>query len=264
MLGRTSSGSDRFARGTHTIPSVKRSAARSCGLECEPSLARAARAGQREQSKSSWARSSLSSCDSRSRPTNELAGRGRFVFVDRPQRREGALPELIEARRAREVLEAVLAELGQRVRRFEQQRRSSWERTTWPPWPAVMIRAARWTSMPTYLGGSRPGSPVWIPTRMRIGPPSSASSSRRRRPTPAPRRRRRRRMRPPRSRPRILVAGAGVPDDRRDAGRAPPVGARPELLEEPVEPSMSVKTMVTVPEGCRSAFIRPRSCVVLR
>ena len=27
--------------------------------------------------------------------------------------------------------------------------------------------------MPTYLGGSRAGSPVWIPTRIRIGPPSS-------------------------------------------------------------------------------------------
>ena len=36
-----------------------------------------------------------------------------------------------------------------------------------------MIRAARCTSIPTYLGGSSAGSPVWIPTRIRIGPPSS-------------------------------------------------------------------------------------------
>ena len=44
--------------------------------------------------------------------------------------------------------------------------------TTCPPCAALMILAARCTSMPTYLGGSRAGSPVWMPTRMRIGPVS--------------------------------------------------------------------------------------------
>ena len=44
---------------------------------------------------------------------------------------------------------------------------------TWPPWPELMMRAAVCTSMPTYLGGSGSGSPVWMPTLIEIGPPSS-------------------------------------------------------------------------------------------
>ena len=53
---------------------------------------------------------------------------------------------------AREILEAVLAEVAQgdagRQRALGQGARRAGERT-WPPWPAAAMRAARWTSSPT-------------------------------------------------------------------------------------------------------------------
>ena len=79
----------------------------------------------------------------------------------------------MEGDRGGEIFEAVLAELLQLDRAGLEQRNGGGERTTWPPWAALMMRAARWTSRPTYLGGSSAGSPVWIPTLIRIGPPSS-------------------------------------------------------------------------------------------
>ena len=44
------------------------------------------------------------------------------------------------------------------------------ETSTCPPCPAAAIRAARWTSVPTYPSAVRCGLPVWIPIRTRIGP----------------------------------------------------------------------------------------------
>ena len=47
------------------------------------------------------------------------------------------------------------------------------ESNTCPPWPALITRAARCTSRPTYFGGSTSGKPVCTPTRIRIGPASN-------------------------------------------------------------------------------------------
>ena len=89
----------------------------------------------------------MHSASSRSRPTNELAGRGRFVLEIVFSGGKRSVPELVDRDRRGEVLEPVLAEVGQ----LELRRAAAVaaESRTWPPWPAAAIRAPRWTSSPT-------------------------------------------------------------------------------------------------------------------
>ena len=86
------------------------------------------------------------SASSPSRPTKELAGRGRFVFEIVLSGGKRAVPELEDRDRLGDVLQPVLAEVGERELDELGGRR---ERTTWPPWAEAATRAAKWTSSPT-------------------------------------------------------------------------------------------------------------------
>ena len=141
-------------------------------LEREPRLAGATRAGERHQASAALDPGETSS-SSASLPTKELAGRGRFVFEIVLSGGKVPSPSWKIETGSVDVLEAVLAEVGELERLGSSSATVDGESTTCPPCAALMIRAARCTSMPTYLGGSRAGSPVWRPTRMRIGPASS-------------------------------------------------------------------------------------------
>jgi hypothetical protein len=105
-------------------------------------------------------------------PTKELAGRGRLVFEivlsggkePAPSWKIGIAPSMSFRRCSpRSISSSVPGSSNETV---------EGDNTTCPPCAALMILAARCTSMPTYFGGSRAGSPVWIPTRIRMGPPS--------------------------------------------------------------------------------------------
>ncbi len=88
------------------------------------------------------------SSSSRSRPTNELAGRGRFVFEIVFSGGKEPSPSWKIATASRDVLQPVLAEIGERGA-VDELARSPPRQTTWPPWPEAATRAAKCTSSPT-------------------------------------------------------------------------------------------------------------------
>ena len=116
------------------------------GFDREPRLAGPARARERHEPRTLIADEgdnlrhlALAADERRHRP--------RQVRVrDRPQRRETAVAELEQRNRLRKVLEPVLAELADVA---STSARVACESSTWPPWPALMILAARCTSSPT-------------------------------------------------------------------------------------------------------------------
>ena len=230
------------------------------GLEREPGLAGAAGAGEGEQADA--VPEPLDHLVELALAAEELGRRDREVgAVQRPRLRELARPELEQPLRRGEVLEAVLAQVADLEGLVEQVagRRA---RRRLPAVAAAMIRAARWTSIPTYLGGSRIGSPVWTPARTPDGPSSSAASA-------SPHRahrfgRRREGVEEPVARGVDLVAAVTVerpPQGAPVLGERVAVLLRPEASRSLVDPSMSVKTSVTVPDGCSrrhtANYLRP-------
>ena len=119
------------------------------GLDRQARLARAAGAGERDEPRAVSRISATISATSRSRPTNELAGRGRFVFEIVFSGGKRSEPSWKIRTGSLEVLQAVLAEVEDASRRDPADRRVASESSTCPPWPAAPIRAPRWTSSPT-------------------------------------------------------------------------------------------------------------------
>ena len=87
------------------------------------------------------------SSSSRSRPTKELAGRGRFVFEIVLSGGKLSSPSWKIGDRVLDVLQAVLAEVGE-PEAVEEVARCS-QSTIWPPCPVAATRAAKCTSLPT-------------------------------------------------------------------------------------------------------------------
>ncbi len=112
------------------------------------------------------------SATSRSRPTKLDAGRGRFVFEIVFSGGNDSPPSW----KIHTGSSKSLTRCSPRSRSSDVSTRSrvAFESSTCPPWPALMIRAARCTSIPTYFGGSSSGLPVCSPIRRRIGPSPSA------------------------------------------------------------------------------------------
>ena len=99
-------------------------------LDRQPRLARAARAGERDETRPVLERERhLRS--SRSRPTNELAGRGRLV-LEIVLSGGRAVTELVDRDRLGDVLEPVLTEVEGPS---STSGAVACESTTWPPWP---------------------------------------------------------------------------------------------------------------------------------
>ncbi len=131
------------------------------------------------------------------------------------------------------------------------------ETRTWPPWPQAAMRAARWTSTPTYPSSAhvrRAGVDAHAHTHGAGGKTQlcvDGGLERGRR-----RRERRRRAHRPVCRPRPR-RGCRRPGARHGGARRAPVRTRlaPSSRNRRVEPSTSVKRNVTVPEGrsCRTA-----------
>ena len=101
---------------------------------------------------------------------------------DRLQRRKSAVAELEEHDRLVEILQAVLPELAHDLVHLlacllRQKDLPAVTRTHHP--------AARWTSLPTYLGGSSSGVPVCRPIRTRTRPSASAACASRAAAAPA-------------------------------------------------------------------------------
>ena len=115
-------------------------------LDREPRLARAARAGQRDQPRAVRGRARPTSATSRSRPTNELAGRGRFVFEIVFSGGKSPSPSWKIEHRLVEVLQPCSP---RSVSSSSTSSRVAAETSTCPPWPAAAIRAPRCTSAPT-------------------------------------------------------------------------------------------------------------------
>ena len=114
---------------------------------------RAARTGQRHEPSAVAQQSGRLRPTSRSRPTNERHRPRQVGVRDRLQRREALVSELEERHR---IARSPSAD-ARRGRDTTNPPRNSWvtcESTTWPPCAALIIRAARWTSCPTYFGGS--------------------------------------------------------------------------------------------------------------
>jgi hypothetical protein len=110
----TSAGSRRSASGTQKAPALKRgtsSAAASIASRVLPVPPGPVSVSKRAPSPTSVA----ISVTSRSRPTNELAGRGRLVLETVLSGPKLALAELVERHRPVEVLQPVLAELDEAV-----------------------------------------------------------------------------------------------------------------------------------------------------
>ena len=84
------------------------------------------------------------------------SGNGEADAVERLERWVLLGTELVDALGCVEVLEVVIAEILQLDVAVEELGGLR-ESTTWPPWAALMMRAARWTSIPMYFGGSRGG-----------------------------------------------------------------------------------------------------------
>ena len=206
------------------------------------------RARQREQADVVTREKRATSASSRSRPTNDVAGIGQVRLIKRLQRRELPVTELEDALRRREILEAMLAEIADGTPSSRRPRVVARD-TTWPPCAELMIRAASgrpcrrtWGDRGRALRcGCRRGSGSG-----RVRDPPSPRTRPRRRLVP---RRRRRRRRLPRSRPRSRVPATGLADDPAVLGEGIAVGVLPSSSRSSVEPSMSVKTSVTVPEG---------------
>ena len=141
-------------------------------LQREPRLAAPAGPGQRHQAVGA---NELTRLRELAPPADQRRRLDRQIRpIQRAQRRKVSVTELEEPVRGAEVLEAVLAEVEELPVPPRRCRVLSESRTC-PPWPALMIRAARCTSMPTYPSSVTTASPVWIPIRTRTGPPASAA-----------------------------------------------------------------------------------------
>ena len=114
--------------------------------------------------------SATTSATSRSRPTNDARRPWQVRVRDRLQRRKRSAAELEDRHRLGEVLQPMLAQVGQ-PRRSTSPRVAA-DSNTWPPCPALITRAARCTSRPTYFGGSTRRRTRCKPTLTRIGPVS--------------------------------------------------------------------------------------------
>ena len=116
-------------------------------LQRQACLARAAGAGQRHEA-DVVARDERRDLAELLYAPEERRRRDREVRpVERLERRKAFVAELPDPFRGSQVFQAVLAEISQPVR--VDLRTRGGESSTWPPWPAAAIRAARWTSMPT-------------------------------------------------------------------------------------------------------------------
>ena len=126
----TSAGSRSVASPTQKTPALYSGTSVGRGLDREPRLARAAGPGQRDETRAVL--EPRQHLEQLVVSAHERARRTRQVRVgDRLQRREGAVAELEDRDRLGDVLEPVLAEVGDARRR--RARVSSRERTTWPP-----------------------------------------------------------------------------------------------------------------------------------
>ena len=132
------------------------------GLQCEPGLPCPTGPGEGEQT-SSCRRKQLGDLGELALPAEEgRRGDGQIRPVQGFERRKAAVSELVNALRRREVFQPVLTEILQ----LELDERAvAAETSTCPPWPTAAIRAARWTSSPTYPSSVTSGVPVWRPTR---------------------------------------------------------------------------------------------------
>ena len=115
-------------------------------LERQPGLAGPARPGDRDQARA--VAQQVEHLVDLALAAEQRGGRHRQVGgVERLQRREVVVAELVEPRRRGEVLEPVLAEVAHA--RLSTRSRVVDESSTWPPWPAAAIRAPLCTSTPT-------------------------------------------------------------------------------------------------------------------
>ena len=247
--GSTNSASRSGASGTKTVPPAASSPSRRASSIAEPRLAGSARADDREHAR-------IAFVDQRDGVEQFLLAaekrRGRHRELDAPrrsERRELAIVELVEANRAVEVLEPVLAEVAEGLR-VEERRGASARRGS-----GCRARAQR-----SALRGGRPARRTPLPSawarrcavpcarepyrlRARLARPArprrllrrSGTRGRTRRPAYRPR------LRPARPPPR------GRSADARASASAYPAG--PSSCSSRVEPSMSVKRNVTVPSG---------------
>ena len=110
-------------------------------------------------------------------PDHRRRGHGQVRPVEALERRKVSLAELVDTLGRRKILEAVLAEVEQRqpVARSASAAVAA-ETSTWPPWPEAAMRAARWTSAPTYPSSVRSGVPVCRPMRTWTLPELSLST----------------------------------------------------------------------------------------
>ena len=201
------------------------------------------------------------SATSRSRPTNELAGAAGSCSRSSSAAGSARSPSWKIRTGSLEVLQAVLAEVDAARRRRRAATRSALETSTWPP--CRPRRSARRGARPRRCSprrlevrrrpcGSRPGRGS--------GRAASASRPSARRDAPRAHRRTRRRTRRPGCRPRRRRGARTRRAGRGGARRAPPRTPRRRARASSfVDPSMSVKTRVTVPAG-RSllTFVRRR------
>ena len=222
-------------------------------LDRQPRLPRAARTGQRHEPRAvPHQRRDLR--DLRSRPTNDDAGRGRFVFEIVFSGGNASGAELEQTHRLVDVLQAVLAEIAKLVPSTSS--RVARERSTCPPWPALDPRRRVHVRAHVALGGHDRARPCAHPCGPGSGRSSSAAQRLRRRRHRLARRRRthtknaspcvststRRGARTRRARPggapRARRAYASCPDLVQQPGRALDVGEqqrhRPgRLLDHP-------------------------------
>ena len=181
-VGATRSGSVIAASWTNATPSSNSSPTLARKAHREARLAGAARAGHGQEPCAGQQLLSLAelALPGRRRRTSRRAG-SRSALPARGSAGIGCAGPRSQAGRGARARRCPSAGARRGRGRSRRRQRAADERTgradssTWPPWPAAEMRAARWMSSPTYSPWLSWTSPVWMPIRTATGGPSGQS-----------------------------------------------------------------------------------------